>query len=79
MWYPLIECIILTVLSLTLAVAASAQTPKEIISHMEERMSTFNYEKDGLSMIMDLTYGVSEKQVTSTAADHPGANIIDKR
>lgn len=42
-------------------------------------MSTFNYEKDGLSMIMDLTYGVSEKQVTFNAADHPGANIIDKR
>lgn len=46
--------LLITVLSLALAVAASAQTPKEIISRMEERMSTFNYEKDGLGMIMDL-------------------------
>ena len=34
----------------------------------------------GVTVTMrDLTYGVSEKQVTFNAADHPGANIIDKR
>ena len=44
----------LTVLSLALTLAAFAQTPQEIISRMEQRMSSYNYEKEGLSMIMDL-------------------------
>ena len=44
----------LTVFSLALAVASFAQTPQEIISRMEEKMSSSNYEKEGLSMIMDL-------------------------
>ena len=44
----------LTVLSLALAAASFAQTPQEIISQMEKKMASFDYEKEGLSMIMDL-------------------------
>ena len=44
----------LTLMTLALALSAFAQSPEEIVSKMDERMSSFDPEKDGFGMVMEM-------------------------
>ena len=46
--------LVLTLMSLALSVAAFAQSPEEIVSRMDARMSSFDPEKDGFGMVMEM-------------------------
>ena len=60
------------------AATVLAQTPREILARMEEEMD--KHQEEGMAMTLrDISYGITEEQVSFRPEEFPGVRIVDKR